>query len=148
MGPREDEGGDLGDFKATGISPRLIGNLGSHFEVTGEGSHFLSCPIDLTSMLRYFHNISFRSLATTTGSVSVVLFTASYFHSLHRDYHKRVINTSTAKMTVDQKIKTPFQVRPSRQFPDHVSQSGNLLEWLVGNRADQTSDPRHFLLSI
>ncbi|KAI1847797.1 hypothetical protein JX266_006292 [Neoarthrinium moseri] len=62
-------------------------------------------------MLRYFHNISFRSVAATAGSASLALFTASYFHALHQDYRRRhsLAPPATVKMTVDQKIKTPFQ---------------------------------------
>lgn len=61
-------------------------------------------------MLRYFHNISFKTFATATGSVSLGLLTASYFHDLHQDYHKRTFLVPAANMTVDRKIKTPFQV--------------------------------------
>jgi hypothetical protein len=64
-------------------------------------------------MLRYFHDISFRSVAlTTTGSVSLAVLTASYF--LHQNDRKRFSSAvPTANMTVDTKVKTPFQVRMS-----------------------------------
>ncbi|KAI5928683.1 Cu,Zn superoxide dismutase-like protein [Camillea tinctor] len=64
-------------------------------------------------MLRYFHNISFRSFATTTSCVSLGLVTASYFHTLHQDYHtKSHLSNPVAtrdKMATQNKIKTPFQ---------------------------------------
>lgn len=103
----------MGDFKATADSPHLIDNSDSRSVGRKRKLSFLLLfYLKSRIMLRYFHNISYRSFVTTTGSVSIALFTASYFHNLHQDYLQRAI-TAAAKMTVDQKIKTPFQVRVS-----------------------------------
>lgn len=62
------------------------------------------------AMLRYLHSIPFRSLATTTGSVSLGICTAFYFHRLHRDRQQpsSPINMATPAPS---KSRTPFQVR-------------------------------------
>ncbi|KAI1487204.1 Cu,Zn superoxide dismutase-like protein [Biscogniauxia mediterranea] len=64
-------------------------------------------------MLRYFHAISFRSFASTTGYISLGFATASYFHGLHQDRQtKSYLSDPVAtrdKMAAQSKIKTPFQ---------------------------------------
>ncbi|KAI1502323.1 Cu,Zn superoxide dismutase-like protein [Biscogniauxia marginata] len=67
-------------------------------------------------MLRYFHRISFRSFATTTGCISLGFVTASYyFHDLHQERQTKshLLSNPAAtrdKMAAQSKIKTPFQV--------------------------------------
>ena len=85
-------------------------------------------------MLRYFHNISFRTLAKTTTFVSLGSAAAYYFHDLHRHqreapagYDRLTNNTKlslaaadpeTSKMsvTIQNRVKTPFQVSPMWTF--------------------------------
>ena len=81
-------------------------------------------------MLRYFHNISFRSFAKTTGFVSLGSATAYYFHDLHSQPPKNVGYNGLTKTaisdhsetgnlwkmtttTTQNGVKTPFQVSPS-----------------------------------
>ncbi|KAI1777690.1 Cu,Zn superoxide dismutase-like protein [Hypoxylon cercidicola] len=60
-------------------------------------------------MLRYFHGIPFRSLATSTGFICLGFAANSYYQRDKRDTLLRQNIATDNKMAVQNQVKTPFQ---------------------------------------